>query len=157
MRIYLLPAIVDKLLFGLLVPSGRMRISARWYSFFTELQNFSRFILILVGIATTRLIQRRVISYRLLQGRFNQLSGITVQMLMLVAVSAFIYLVYILYQIFFKKSNLFYKSNFIMHWGKSLNILMSHHTQKKIIAVNFFDVNARSVSRYCRTTSWMSQ
>ena len=59
-----------KLLFGLLAPSGRIRISARWYSFFTEVQNFSRFKLILVGIATTRLIQRRVISYRLLQGSF---------------------------------------------------------------------------------------
>ena len=32
-----------KLLFGLLAPSGRIRISARWYSFFTEVQNFSRF------------------------------------------------------------------------------------------------------------------
>ena len=32
--------------------------------------NFSRFKLILVEIATTRLIQRRVISYRLLQGSF---------------------------------------------------------------------------------------
>ena len=59
-----------KLLFGLLAPSGRIRISARWYSFFTEVQNFSRFKLILVEIATTRLIQRRVISYRLLQGSF---------------------------------------------------------------------------------------
>ena len=32
-----------KLLFGLLAPSGRIRISARWYSFFTEVQTFSRF------------------------------------------------------------------------------------------------------------------
>ena len=42
------------------------RFSARWYSLCTELQKFSRFKLILVEIATTRLIQRRVISYRLL-------------------------------------------------------------------------------------------
>ena len=45
---------------------GQDRISARWYPFFTEVQNFSRFKLILVKIATTRFIQRRVISYRLL-------------------------------------------------------------------------------------------
>ena len=146
-----------KLLFGLLAPSGRIRISARWYSFFTEVQNFSRFKLILVGIATTRLIQRRVISYRLLQGRFNQLSGITVQMLILVAVSAFIYLVYILYQIFFKKSNLFHKSNFIVHRSKSLDIFMSHNAQKEIIAINFFNINARSVNRYRRPTFWIGQ
>lgn len=119
--------------------------------------NFSRFKLILVEIATTRLIQRRVISYRLLQGRFNQLSGITVQMLILVAVSAFIYLVYILYQIFFKKSNLFHKSNFIVHRSKSLDIFMSHNAQKEIIAINFFNINARSVNRYRRPTFWIGQ
>ena len=114
--------------------------------------NFSRFKLILVEIATTRLIQRRVISYRLLQGRFNQLSGITVQMLILVAVSAFIYLVYILYQIFFKKSNLFHKSIFIVHRSKSLDIFMSHNAQKEIIAINFFNINASGISSNCRTT-----
>lgn len=119
--------------------------------------NFSRFKLILVEIATTRLIQRRVISYRLLQGRFNQLSGITVQMLMLVAVSAFIYLIYILYQIFFKKSNLFHKSNFIMHRSKGFDVFMSHNTQEEIITINFFDVNARSINGYRRPTFWIGQ
>ena len=157
MRIYLLPAIVDKLLFGLLAPTGRIGISARWYPFFTEVQNFSRFKLILVGIATTRLIQRRVISYRLLQGRFNQLSGIAVQMLMLVAVSAFIYLVYILYQIFFKKSNLFHKSNFVMHRSKCFNIFMSHYTQEEVITIAFFDINARSIYGHSRPTFWIGQ
>ena len=88
------------LLFGLLAPTGRMRISARWYSFFTEVQNFSRFKLILVEIATTRLTQRRVISYRLLQGRFNRFLEWSVKKWIIIAVSAFLYLTYILYHIF---------------------------------------------------------
>ena len=127
-----------KLLFGLLAPSGRIRISARWYSFFTEVQNFSRFKLILVEIATTRLIQRRVISYRLL-------------------CKIRIYLTYILYQKFFEKSSLFHKSNFIMHRSKSFDIFMSHNTQQKIVSINFFYVDTRSVNRHGRTTFWMCQ
>ena len=127
-----------KLLFGLLAPSGRIRISARWYSFFTEVQNFSRFKLILVEIATTRLIQRRVISYRLL-------------------CKIRIYLTYILYQKFFEKSSLFHKPNFVMHRSKSFDVFMSHNTQQKIVSINFFYVDTRSVNRHGRTTFWMCQ
>ena len=49
-----------KLLFGLLAPSGRIRISARWYSFFTELQTYQGSWQSLVEIALTRAIRRRV-------------------------------------------------------------------------------------------------
>ena len=49
-----------RLLFGLLVPTGRMRISARWYSFFTELQTYQGSWQLLVEIALTRAIRRRV-------------------------------------------------------------------------------------------------
>ena len=46
--------------FALLAPAGRIGFSARWDSLFTEMQNFSRFMIELVEIATTRAIRRRV-------------------------------------------------------------------------------------------------
>ena len=100
--------------------------------------NFSRFKLILVEIATTRLIQRRVISYRLL-------------------CKIRIYLTYILYQKFFEKSSLFHKPNFVMHRSKSFDVFMSHNTQQKIIPVYFSYVDTRSINRHSRTASWMCQ
>lgn len=124
--------------FALLAPAGRIGFSARWDSLFTEMQNFSRFKLILVEIATTRLIQRRVISYRLL-------------------CKIRIYLTYILYQKFFEKSSLFHKPNFIMHRSKGFDILMRHNSQEKIITINLFNINTRGINRHGRTTFWMCQ
>jgi hypothetical protein len=66
-RIYLLPAIVGKIAFR--TPGTHRQDEDLGTMVFVlhRVANLSRFKLILVEIATTRLIQRRVISYRLLQ------------------------------------------------------------------------------------------
>ena len=58
-------------------------------------------------------------------------------------------LTYILYHIFFEKSNF---HHFVVHWRKSFHIFMSKNTQKKIISINFFDIDTSGIGSDCRTT-----